>query len=103
MILMRVIATMSQDDIGINTRFQNLEPRFDLLSLFRKKSVAKRHDFNVCARRICQKVGRRCSCFAFPLARSAQDAPVNIETNAPVQQAQEGRARSDLNVVRVRT
>ena len=46
MILMCVVATVREDNIRINTLFQLLEPRFDLLTLFREKSVSKGHHLN---------------------------------------------------------
>jgi hypothetical protein len=35
------LATVREDDIGVNALFQHLEPRFDLLTLFREKSISE--------------------------------------------------------------
>src|SRR5580698_7063205 len=101
MILMRVVATVRQDDVGINLPFQRLEPRFDLLTLFREKPVPKRHYLYFSDGRVGKKVCSGRPCFELALACAAKNTPMNIQANTPIQQAQKRRSRSDLNVIRM--
>src|ERR1700730_15921265 len=63
MILMCVVTTMRENDIRVNALFQELEPRFHLLTLLCPKSVMKWHYLNFGAGRVREKVGRGSPCF----------------------------------------
>jgi hypothetical protein len=103
MILMRIVTTVRQDDIGIDTPFQGLEPRFDLLALLREKSISESHYLNSRVCGVSEKVGSGSPGFTLALNSAAENTPVNIETNATVHQAQKGCSRANLNVIRMRT
>jgi hypothetical protein len=99
MILMCVVAAVRKNDIRVNALLQHLEPRFDLLTLLREKSVLKGHYLNFGTGRVRQKVGRGSPCFTLALTCTAEYAPMNVEANASIQQTQNRRSRANLNVI----
>src|SRR5689334_13000453 len=99
MILMSVVAPMRKNDIRSDAPLQSLEPRLDLLTLFREKSVPEVHHLDFRARRVVEKVAGRGFGFTLALTSAAENTPVNIETNASIHQAQERCSRPYLNVI----
>src|ERR1700719_1783802 len=89
MILMRIVASVRQNEIGIESRLQRLEPGFYRLPLLWKKSVAKRHHFDLGACRSRQKLGGATPRFALSFTYPAQNAPKHFEADTSRHQTQQ--------------
>jgi hypothetical protein len=99
MILMSIVASVRQNEIGIESRFQRLEPGFYRLPLLGKKSVAKRHHFDLGACRFRKKLGGGTPRFALSSTYPAQNAPKHIEANPPRHQTQQRGANTYFDIV----
>src|SRR5215468_2272365 len=102
MILVRIVSPMCEDDVRIDALFQFLEPRLDGLSLLRKEAIPKSQGLKVRALCFAQQLLRRSLGFAPTLPNAAQNAPSHIEADTSRDQAEQGPARADLYIVRMR-
>ena len=97
------VAPVAQDDIGRCTLAQRLEPSLDLVALVGEGTVLERRQIDDNSGRICQKLlGRRVRLVG-ARADGAELRSVRIQTDASVDPAQNRRARSNLDVVRMST
>src|SRR5262249_34843420 len=105
MVLMRVIPAMRENKIRIGAAFKSLEPRLYLCALFREETILEGHHLDLGALSRRQEISRRGPCFLVPVAAAtaAQDTPLDIDANAALHHAEERRAGSYFNVVRMCT
>ena len=81
MVLVRIILSMGENDIGIGTSLERLEPEFDLIALLGKESIPEIHDFDCTICRARQKIVRGGPRFLAALIDAAEHAPMNVEAN----------------------
>jgi hypothetical protein len=97
------VAPVAQDDIGRCTLAQRLEPSLDLVALVGEETVLERRQIDDSSGRICQKLPGRRVRLVGARADGAEHRSVRIQTDASVDPAQNRRARSNLDVVRMST
>ena len=97
------VAPVAQDDIGRCTLARRLEPSLDLVALVGEETVLERRQIDDSSGRICQKLPGRRVRLVGARADGAEHRSVRIQTDASVDPAQNRRARSNLDVVRMST
>src|SRR5262245_34666674 len=100
---MCVVTIVRENEIGIGLALQRLEPGLDGLSLLRKETVPESQYLNLCARRLREEIGCRSLGLALSLSNAAEDAPMDFQADAAREHAEQRRANTDLDVVRMGT
>ena len=101
MILVRIIAAMRQNEVGIDPRLEALEPTFDLVALGGKKAIFELHNLDARARRGVEEVVGRLPRFLFSRADPAKHAPRHIKVVALCDPRQQRPAGANLYIVRM--
>ena len=91
-VLMRIVAAVGENNRGLRTRLQRLEPAFNPSLCSGKKLVLKSADLDQRILRAFEKILRRGLRLMKAFALPAQNAPVNVETNAARDKPDQGRA-----------
>src|SRR5882757_8523637 len=101
MILMRIVARVAEDHVGRYASFQRLEPCFDVGSLVGEESVLELRQLDDRPRSICKVSFGGCTRLVGTPTTSAQHGPVNVQTHAAPDPAEDRCAGADFNVVRM--
>ncbi len=88
MVLMRIVAPMGKDHIGIDPLLQRLEPDLYLITLLGEEAVPKVHDLDGAIRRCPQKIIRGSPRFLASFLDTTEHAPMNVKANALIQPTQ---------------
>src|ERR1700730_4436649 len=81
MVLMSVITTVRQNDIGCDACLELFEPVLDLSAMHWKEAVLERQCLHSRVRGPVQEIAGRGACFVLSLALSAQHAPRDVKAH----------------------
>src|SRR5262245_43076715 len=99
---MRVVRSVGQDDIGLEPRLQLIDPGLYVCTLVREEPIAELGELDLAAR----GSGQKRSCAELrpggAAAGRTDHAPVAPKMNARGDPAENGPARTDLDIVGVR-
>src|SRR5215469_2120744 len=101
-ILMEIVAMVSEDEIGLKIALDRLHEFLDGPPLVREKTVAKASNYNARPSRCLEKQPRGLAGFSFSLRRGTENDPVELEIGIFPRQAKNRAAATDLNIVAVR-
>src|SRR5690242_12891220 len=103
MILVRIVPSMAENDIGVDAILQGFEPDLDLVALFREEAVPEVHHLDVVICGLCQKLASRRIGFARALAGATEHAPPYVEANALGEPVEKRSSSADFDIVGVRS
>jgi hypothetical protein len=101
-ILMQVTTVMSENKIRINDPLYSFELVFDFGSPIGEKTIAMRPDHNIFRPCTAQEKASTTQRFASANSIRAEDNPVDAGRRVSLEQAQNGTAAADLDIVRMR-
>jgi hypothetical protein len=99
MVLMSIVAAVRQDQIGIDSALEALEPLLDRGALEWKEAILESSNFHVERRGAAQKAEGAALGFACSARVAAEDDPVNGDASARGDQTEKRTAATDFEVI----